>query len=138
MEPLRAHGARARLHARKLEDWTLERFLTLDESGFDALFAASPIRRASRAGFLRNVCVALGNRAEAGAVPALAAALASDPDALVRAHAAWALGEIGRRVGAESAARALEDVAQALRKAASSDFDDAVREEAEAALQRSI
>ena len=127
----------ARLHARKLEDWTLERFLTLDEPGFDALFAASPIRRASRAGFLRNVCVALGNRAEAGAVPALAAALASDPDALVRAHAAWALGEIGRRVGAESAARALEDVAQALRKAASSDFDDAVREEAEAALQRS-
>src|SRR5207247_8845268 len=44
VEPLRAPGARARLHARKLEDWTRERFLTLAESGFDALFAARPIR----------------------------------------------------------------------------------------------
>src|SRR5256712_6187620 len=54
----------ARLHARALDGWTLERFLTLDSAGFDALFAGSPIRRAGRAGFLRNVWVALGNRAE--------------------------------------------------------------------------
>src|SRR5262249_44534764 len=73
----------ARLHARRLDGWTLERFLTLDEAGFDTLFAGSPIRRARRAGFLRNVCVALGNRGEAGAVPALVTALASDRDALV-------------------------------------------------------
>jgi hypothetical protein len=33
-------------------------------------------------------------------VSALARALAADPDPLVRAHAAWALGEIGGRLGA--------------------------------------
>ena len=50
------------MHAHELADWTLERFLTLDETAFLALFAASPIRRTGRAGFLRNVCIALGNR----------------------------------------------------------------------------
>jgi epoxyqueuosine reductase len=54
----------ARLHARELEGWSLERFLALDEQGFLALFATSPIRRADRAGFVRNVCVAMGNRGE--------------------------------------------------------------------------
>jgi epoxyqueuosine reductase len=94
----------ARLHARTLEGWTLERFLDLDEPGFARLFAVSPIRRAGRAGFLRNVCVALGNRGEARAVPALTRALV-DPEPLVRAHAAWALGEIGRRLPVGAAAR---------------------------------
>src|SRR5262249_34365124 len=108
--------------------------LGLDEPRFAALFAGSPIRRARRAGFLRNVCVALGNRAGAGAVPALATAMASDGDALVRAHAAWALGEIGRRIGAARAAGGVDDVARALRAAAAGDADPAVREEAVAAL----
>ncbi|HEY2954688.1 MAG TPA: tRNA epoxyqueuosine(34) reductase QueG [Candidatus Eisenbacteria bacterium] len=126
----------ARLHARALEGWTLPHFLTLDEDAFAALFQGSPIRRAGRAGFLRNVCVALGNRAEAGAAPTLAAALASDPAALVRMHAAWALGEIGRRIAAESAACAVEDLARALRAAAAEDVAAEVREEATAALGR--
>jgi epoxyqueuosine reductase len=122
----------ARLHARALEGWTLERFLGMDESAFREVFAASPIRRADREGFLRNVCVALGNRGEAGAIPALAAALARDPAPLVRGHAAWALGEIARRAG--DPARAA--VAGALRGAAGSDADSGVREEARAALAR--
>ena len=84
----------ARLHARSLEGWTLERFLTLDDAMFAGLFAGSPIRRAQRSGFLRNVCVALGNRRDAAAVPALVRTLATDPEPLVRGHAAWALGEI--------------------------------------------
>ena len=125
----------ARLHARKLEGWTLERFLGLDEARFDDLFARSPIRRAQRAGFLRNVCVALGNRGDASATPALATALASDPDALVRMHAAWALGEIGRGIAAESASCSVEEVARKLR-AAAGDLDADVREEAAAALAR--
>jgi epoxyqueuosine reductase len=82
------------------------------------------------------VCVALGNRAEAGAAPALAAALASDPAALVRMHAAWALGEIGRATAAGSAACSREEVAGALRAAVARDADGEVREEAEAALAR--
>jgi len=96
----------ARLHARDLDGWTLERFLSLDEPSFQGLFADSPIRRTGRDGFLRNVCVALGNRGDADAVPALAWALAEDPSPLVRAHAAWALGAIGaRNAGARVAIR---------------------------------
>ena len=122
----------ARLHARALEDWTLERFLTLDEAGFAALFAGSPIRRARRAGLLRNVCVALGNRGEPAAAAALSEALARDPEPLVRAHAAWALGEIARRAPAETAA----GMRRALEGAAGSDPDPEVRAEARAALGR--
>lgn len=106
-----------RLHARRLEGWSLERFLSLDEAGFQALFAGSPIRRARRAGFLRNVCVALGNRGDAAAIPALATTLTRDAEPLVRAHAAWALGELGRAAGAGTEARAAAGAA--LRGAAS-------------------
>jgi len=126
----------ARLHARTLEGWTLERFLTLDEPGFAELFAGSPIRRAQRAGFLRNVCVALGNRAEAGAAPALARTLEHERDALVRMHAAWALGEIGRRIAAEDTRRPVEEIRGALERAAGGDASAEVRDESAAALAR--
>ena len=96
----------------------------------------SPIRRARRAGFLRNVCVALGNRAEAAAVPALRRALEHDVDALVRGHAAWALGEIARTIGAEGAECSVDEIEAALARAAASDADGAVREEATAARGR--
>ena len=119
----------ARLHARTLEGWTLERFLELDDAEFTKLFAGSPIRRARRAGFLRNVCVALGNRREATAVPALLRALAHDPEPLVRGHAAWALGQIA---GASKAAEQ-PGIAAALRAAAAENAEQFVREEAMAA-----
>ncbi len=125
----------ARLHARTLEGWTLERFLTLDQEGFDVLFAGSPIRRARRAGFLRNVCVALGNRGEPAAVPALVRTLAADPEPLVRGHAAWALGEIGRRAGEPDVA-AVAALRWTLDYAAHTDADEDVRAEAVAALAR--
>ena len=72
--------------------------LELDDAAFRERFRNSPIKRAKRTGLQRNVCVALGNLGDARAVPALAAALAR-ADALVRLHAAWALGRIG---GAEA------------------------------------
>ena len=68
--------------------------LDLDDEGFRERFRKSPIKRAKRVGLQRNVCVALGNIGDATAVPALARAMRS-PDALVREHAAWALGRIG-------------------------------------------
>ena len=71
------------------------------------------LRRVSRAQLLRNVCVALGNTADAAAIPALAARLA-DASALVRRHAAWALGAIAARVpDAAPAAHAALDAALA-------------------------
>jgi epoxyqueuosine reductase len=118
----------ARLHARRLEGWTLERFLELDAPGFAELFDGSPIRRTGRAAFLRNVCVALGNRGERACAPALARAVAQDPSSLVRGHAAWALGEIARRHPREQA------TARAVLLAATRDRIPEVREEAEFAL----
>jgi len=68
--------------------------LALTEDEFRERFRHSPIKRAKRRGLLRNVCIALGNLGDPVAVPALAAALRHD-EALVRGHAAWALGRIG-------------------------------------------
>ncbi len=71
--------------------------LELTEAQFRARFRGSPILRAKRRGYLRNVCVALGNARRPEAVPALVQAVTSDPEPLVRSHAAWALGRIGGR-----------------------------------------
>lgn len=68
--------------------------LLLNEEEFRRRFRGSPIRRAKRRGFLRNVAVALGNSGSEEAVPALTLAL-RDHEPLVRGHAAWALGRIG-------------------------------------------
>ena len=69
---------------------------------FEARFAGTPLTRPGRAGLLRNCCVAAGNLKLEGAVPVLEECLRDDPSALVRGHAAWALGEIG---GGEEALR---------------------------------
>jgi epoxyqueuosine reductase len=68
--------------------------LSLSEEEFRRRFKGSPLLRAKRRGFLRNVAVALGNLKSREAVPALIRAL-QDTEPLVRGHAAWALGEIG-------------------------------------------
>ncbi|HKV84077.1 MAG TPA: tRNA epoxyqueuosine(34) reductase QueG, partial [Ktedonobacterales bacterium] len=81
--------------------------LALDDEGFRARFQRSPIKRAKRRGLLRNVCVALGNLGDPVAVPALMETLRAEPEALVRGHAAWALGRIGG-----PAARAALEAAQ--------------------------
>lgn len=67
--------------------------ITLDDEGFRRRFKGSPIKRAKRRGFLRNVCVALGNWGSQSAIPALEGAL-HDPEPLIRSHAAWALQQI--------------------------------------------
>jgi epoxyqueuosine reductase len=81
-----------------------DKLLGLDDREFRAVFRDSPIKRAKRAGLLRNVCVALGNWGVAEAVPALVKAL-DDDDTLVRGHAVWALGRVGTREARESLRR---------------------------------
>jgi epoxyqueuosine reductase len=83
--------------------WDLRDFLELDEEGFRALFRKSPVRRTKRSGFLRNVCVALGNVGETEDLPALEQA-AAGPDPLIAEHAAWAIRRIRERLtgGAEA------------------------------------
>lgn len=100
----------------------LERWLDLDEPAFRRTFTGSAVLRARRAGFLRNVCVALGNRGDRASVPALDRAL-HDAEPLVRAHAAWALGRIGGSAALGTLARAHSD-----------EIDASVREEIAAAI----
>ena len=68
--------------------------LGLSQAEFSARYKGSPVKRAKRRGYLRNVAVVLGNLRDSAALPALAIAL-EDPEPLIRSHAAWALGEIG-------------------------------------------
>jgi epoxyqueuosine reductase len=72
----------------------LPELLKLDDVGFRAMFKGTTVTRAKRRGLLRNVAVALGNSGDRASVPDLAHAL-HDAEPLVRAHAAWALGELG-------------------------------------------
>jgi epoxyqueuosine reductase len=77
-----------------LEYLELVGLLEMSEEEFRRQFQGTPILRAKRPGLQRNACVALGNRRDPAAVPALRRALVNG-DALVRGHAAWALGRIG-------------------------------------------
>jgi epoxyqueuosine reductase len=98
---------------------SLIELLDLGPEEFDRRFKGSPVRRAKYAGFLRNVAIALGNSGDRGAIPALKNALVH-PEALVRAHAAWALGRLGAR--------------SALADRKDHEPDPTVREEIESAL----
>jgi epoxyqueuosine reductase len=91
------------------------------EEEFERHFAGTPLIRPGRAGLLRNCCVAAGNLGLRRALPALIRCLREDESPLVRAHAAWALGEIG---GAEAA----------LEEAAEGESDPACLEEIKLAL----
>ena len=68
--------------------------LALDEAGFQARFANSPIKRIKRNRLVRNACVAAGNWGHESAVHMLTALL-TDSDPPIRGHAAWALHQIG-------------------------------------------
>jgi len=100
----------------------LEELLGWDQATFSRVMKGSPIKRTKRRGLLRNVCVALGNAGDRGAVPTLARTLEAEPEPLVRGHAAWALGALGG------------DDARAALERGRSDADPYVVEEVEAAL----
>lgn len=97
-----AFGPRPGLYAPQLIP-----LLSMTAAEFRARFRGSPILRAKRRGFLRNVAVALGNIKDQTAIPALIHAL-DDDEPLVRGHAAWALGEIGTQAASSALRRRLE------------------------------
>ena len=80
----------------------LQDYLRLTDEEFRALFRHSPIQRIKRRGFLRNVCVALGNVGNEADLPALERA-AADPEPLIAEHAAWAIERIRLRSGLDLA-----------------------------------
>jgi epoxyqueuosine reductase len=83
----------------------LDALVCLSTGEFKERFGNSPMLRATRDGFVRNVVVALGNSRCSEAIPALQKAI-RDASPLVRSHAAWALG----RIEDERATRILESI----------------------------
>ena len=97
--------------------------LRMDAAGFQHRFGGTAVTRAGRQGLSRNAAVALGNRGAPGDVEALAESLAQEPDAVVRAHAAWALGVIAN-----------PEAMAALRSRLGVEGDEAVIREVEGAI----
>jgi epoxyqueuosine reductase len=68
----------------------------LSEDQFRQAFLHSPIKRAKYHGWLRNLCVAMGNSGDARFITKLQE-LAAHADPIVREHAEWALARIQHR-----------------------------------------
>jgi epoxyqueuosine reductase len=101
--------------------------LELGAAGYRKLVRRTALRRVTRATLARNAAVALGNTRDRRALEPLGRALAAHTSAVVRAHAAWALGELGFRDATAE---------ERLQTARDGDPDQAVREEARLALER--
>jgi len=115
LQPASVNNAFPSLH------WLLE--MTQEE--FGATYFGTPVPRTKRRGLARNAAVALGNIGTEEDIPALAKALTTHDEPIVRGHAAWALGRIGGRTSTH-----------ALDRARSGDPDVSVKAEATGALSR--
>jgi len=101
----------------------LQRLLRLRSSEFKRRYRRRALGWRGAAVLRRNAAVALGNSLDRSAVEALEVSLANDPHAMVRGHAAWALGRLGSpralaslrlRRGAEADARVRGEIDRAL------------------------
>ncbi|MBP8811842.1 MAG: tRNA epoxyqueuosine(34) reductase QueG [Kofleriaceae bacterium] len=99
------HPPAPELTARDLEhaEPDLVRLATIGANQLRGFVRRTALRRIDRPRLQRNVAIALGNSGDPRALPALVA-LAANPVALVRAHAAWGLGQLGETVPAIAAA----------------------------------
>jgi len=96
----------------------------LDQTSFNIKFRGSPIKRTKRRGYLRNIVSALSHYPIQEVVTTLEEVLFEEPEALVRAHAAWSLAQIGH-----------SKVKEILSTAANTERDDSVLKAINQALQ---
>jgi len=83
-----------RFHARpECDNPALRHLLGLDEAAFRERFKGTPIKRAGRDCFVRNVLIACGNSGDESLVPQIVPLL-KDEAPVVRAMAVWALGQL--------------------------------------------
>mgnify|MGYP000456893570 CR=1 FL=1 len=75
--------------------------LTLTRETFNQRFKRTPVARAKRRGYLRNVAVALGNTGDMHNLPVLQNAL-NDEEPMIRDHAQWAIEQINKRANQQS------------------------------------
>ncbi len=71
----------------------LAELAALDDAGFRARFAGSPIKRIGRNRFVRNVLIAIGNSGDMALLP-VAERLYGDPDPVVSEAASWATARL--------------------------------------------
>ena len=79
----------------ELNPLELTSLFDMSETDFRKRFRKSPIWRAHRRGLLRSAAIALGNRGDASAIPALQRG-STDEDPVVREACAWALKRVGQ------------------------------------------
>jgi epoxyqueuosine reductase len=87
-------------------DLTVE--LELTTGRFKQKYLRTPVLRAKRKGYLRNVCIALGNSGDRDAEPVLARVLDEEAEPLVRGPAAWALSRLGGSFARKALEKALK------------------------------
>jgi epoxyqueuosine reductase len=94
-------ASRDELHAARLAD-----LVRLDDAAFRKMFSKSPVKRAGRDRFVRNVLVAIGNSGDT-TLASDAVRLLADTSPLVRGAAVWALSRLlpHERLAALAAAR---------------------------------
>jgi epoxyqueuosine reductase len=90
-------------------------FLQLSADSYREHFRGSPLKRAKHQGLLRNAAVNAGLEGDEAAIDELARILLKEPHPLPRAHAAWALGQLGT-TGALHAAKSTEQDPEVLRE----------------------
>lgn len=83
-----AFAPRPALHPPDLRHW-----LEAPSPAGSQILRGSALKRARRSGLARNAAIVAGNQRADEHLPALEQALLSDPDPMIRGHAAWALGE---------------------------------------------
>ena len=74
---------------------SLEELASLDENDFRRIFRRSPIKRLKYRGWLRNICVAMGNSGDSRFLPKLQC-LREHAEPVVREHADWGIAQIAR------------------------------------------
>ncbi len=105
-----------------LQEAGTREYLRLSPESYRRELSKSPLKRAKRAGLLRNAAVAAANSGDRSYVPDLVRLLTQEADPLPRAHAAWALGQLGE--------------IEALRTASEDEQDSEVRAEIRLAISR--
>ena len=98
----RAHSEPAFAPREDLTAPRLADLAALDDAGFRAMFAGSPIKRIGRDRFVRNVLVAIGNSGDP-ALRGTAQALAADADPVVAEAARWAAQRLAAPARSEAA-----------------------------------
>jgi epoxyqueuosine reductase len=88
--PAESWGGPVPPHA--MESWA-EELLDLSEAEFRSRYGETVFARPGRDGLLRNLCVGMGNSGRSSLLPTLMRCFESE-SALVREHAAWAIGRL--------------------------------------------